>query len=145
MEDKSISEAVELLYKGAKMLAHHCNECGMPLFQYEGKILCPSCKKLFKLEEDGAVPVNEEKSLNKVEKEKCEGKEDKERIEKEKKVEVTSINENINVIKSVMLSKLYELLSSLNECKDINYLDNILDISIKMLYILEKINKFNEI
>ena len=89
--------------------------------------------------------MNEEKSLNKVEKEKCEGKEDKERIEKEKKVEVTSINENINVIKSVMLSKLYELLSSLNECKDINYLDNILNISIKMLYILEKINKFNEI
>ncbi len=43
MSDKKISEAVELLYKGAKMLAYHCPECKMPLFEKDGKIFCPSC------------------------------------------------------------------------------------------------------
>ncbi len=48
MSDKKISEkgiasAAELLYKGAKMLAHSCPECKMPLFEKDGKIFCPSC------------------------------------------------------------------------------------------------------
>ena len=124
------------------MLAYHCNECGMPLFQYEGMILCPYCKRLFKLEEGGAVPVDEEKSLNKVGNEECKGKEEK-KEKKEEMIKVTT-NENINV-KSIILSKLYELLTNLNECKDINCLDDILNISIKLLYILEKINKFEKI
>ncbi len=45
MEDKKISEAVELLFKGAKMLAYHCPQCNMPLFRYEDKVICPICKK----------------------------------------------------------------------------------------------------
>ncbi len=27
------------------MLAYHCPECGTPLFKYEGKIICPACKR----------------------------------------------------------------------------------------------------
>ncbi len=43
MEDKKISEAIKLLYKGAKMLPYHCPECGIPIFKYEDKMICPSC------------------------------------------------------------------------------------------------------
>ncbi len=45
MEDKKISEAIRLLYKGAKMLPYHCPECGIPIFKYEDKMICPSCGK----------------------------------------------------------------------------------------------------
>jgi len=27
------------------MLAYHCPVCNMPLFKYEGKVICPACKK----------------------------------------------------------------------------------------------------
>jgi len=50
--DKKISEAVELLYKGAKMLAYHCPECKLPLFEKDNKIFCPSCGKEVVFEED---------------------------------------------------------------------------------------------
>ncbi len=43
MEDKKISEMAELLFRGAKMLSHHCPECGAPLFQDGNRIFCPSC------------------------------------------------------------------------------------------------------
>lgn len=43
MSDKKISEAVEILYKGGKMLSYHCPDCSMPLFEKDGKIFCPSC------------------------------------------------------------------------------------------------------
>ncbi len=27
------------------MLAYHCPDCGIPLFKYEGKVICPVCKR----------------------------------------------------------------------------------------------------
>ncbi len=54
MEDKKISEAAELLYKGAKMLQFHCEDCGLPLFQHEGKVICASCKVEYEISEEGA-------------------------------------------------------------------------------------------
>jgi len=45
VEDKKISEAVELLYKGAKMLSYYCPECKVPLFKDKDRIFCPSCKR----------------------------------------------------------------------------------------------------
>jgi UPF0148 protein len=55
--DKNISDAAELLLKGAKMLAQHCTECKMPLFKYEGKVICPSCRREFEIEKNGTVKV----------------------------------------------------------------------------------------
>ncbi|WP_456468509.1 Sjogren's syndrome/scleroderma autoantigen 1 family protein [Archaeoglobus sp.] len=43
ISEKDISSAAELLYKGAKMLAYHCPDCKIPLFEKDGKIFCPSC------------------------------------------------------------------------------------------------------
>ena len=62
MEDKKISEAVELLYKGAKMLSYYCPECKVPLFKYKDRIFCPSCKRDVVFEKD----VNNKKSNREV-------------------------------------------------------------------------------
>ncbi len=43
ISEKDISSAAELLYKGAKMLAYHCPECKVPLFERDEKIFCPLC------------------------------------------------------------------------------------------------------
>lgn len=43
ISEKDISNAAELLYKGAKMLAYSCPDCKVPLFEKDGKIFCPFC------------------------------------------------------------------------------------------------------
>jgi len=52
VEDKKISEAVELLYKGAKMLSYYCPECKVPLFKDKDRVFCPSCKRDVVFESD---------------------------------------------------------------------------------------------
>ncbi len=56
MEDKKISEMAELLFKGVKMLSHHCPECGVPLFQDGDRIFCPSCGRDVVFESDLKSP-----------------------------------------------------------------------------------------
>ncbi len=70
VEDKKISEAVEPLLKGGKMLKFHCPDCGLPLFQQNEKVFCPHCKTEFQIVEeegDGRVMA---KGLEKEYKEK---------------------------------------------------------------------------
>ena len=46
----------ELLLRGATMLNAHCDECGSPLFRYEGQEFCPTCQQTVDAAaEDGAV------------------------------------------------------------------------------------------
>jgi uncharacterized Zn finger protein (UPF0148 family) len=45
----------ELLLKGATMTDTHCNQCGDPIFRYDGQEFCPSCQQPV---EDG-TPVGE--------------------------------------------------------------------------------------
>jgi UPF0148 protein len=33
----------QLLLSGATMTAQHCEKCGYPLFEKNGKIICPNC------------------------------------------------------------------------------------------------------
>jgi hypothetical protein len=33
----------ELLLKGATMTDHHCDDCGSPIFRYDGEAFCPTC------------------------------------------------------------------------------------------------------
>jgi len=35
----------ELLLQGATMTDTHCNECGDPLFRYDGQTFCPTCQR----------------------------------------------------------------------------------------------------
>lgn len=43
MEDKKVGKLAETLLAGGKMLSRHCPDCRTPLFEYGGKITCPSC------------------------------------------------------------------------------------------------------
>lgn len=72
MEDKKISEAVELLYKGAKMLSYYCPECKVPLFKDKDRIFCPSCKRdvvfesdIHQLKQDVDIKTNQDRLLSK--------------------------------------------------------------------------------
>jgi uncharacterized Zn finger protein (UPF0148 family) len=41
---KHTQQLSELLLKGASMTNAHCEECGDPIFRYEGQTFCPTCQ-----------------------------------------------------------------------------------------------------
>lgn len=41
--EEAIKNMAQLLLERAKMLQYHCGKCKSPLFQKEGKIICPVC------------------------------------------------------------------------------------------------------
>jgi uncharacterized Zn finger protein (UPF0148 family) len=43
---KETQQMSELLLKGATMTNRHCNECGSPIFRYQGQEFCPSCQRV---------------------------------------------------------------------------------------------------
>lgn len=43
MQDEKIARMTEMLLGGGKMLSVHCGACKGPLFQFEGKVVCPVC------------------------------------------------------------------------------------------------------
>jgi hypothetical protein len=43
---KSTEQMSELLLKGATMTNAHCNECGDPIFRYDGEEFCPTCQEV---------------------------------------------------------------------------------------------------
>ena len=147
--DKNISEAVELLYKGAKMLAQHCIDCKMPLFEYEGKIICPACKREFKIDEKGRIiPIESEE---KKEKEKV--KKDDALSERDRREEVCkNVDKNTYEIeeigksgylkaKSILKSKLFEIILKTKECESIDCLHDLTDLALKIIELLEKIER----
>jgi uncharacterized Zn finger protein (UPF0148 family) len=62
--DEKIKAMAELLLSKATMLQYHCGECGSPLFEKEGKIICPVCgeqKKPVKETSEGRTRREEER------------------------------------------------------------------------------------
>lgn len=43
MLDEKIAKMTEMLLGGGKMLSVHCGACKGPLFEFEGKVMCPVC------------------------------------------------------------------------------------------------------
>jgi len=43
---KETQQMSELLLKGATMTNRHCDECGSPIFRYQGQEFCPSCQRV---------------------------------------------------------------------------------------------------
>jgi uncharacterized Zn finger protein (UPF0148 family) len=43
MREKHIAKITDMLLSGGKMLSIHCGECKSPLFEYQGKVVCPVC------------------------------------------------------------------------------------------------------
>lgn len=60
VQDKKISEAAEILLKGARMLSFHCPECLLPLFQSGDRVFCPSCKREYEIvQNENKVEIKE--------------------------------------------------------------------------------------
>ena len=43
MEEKDLQKVTKMLEHGGTMLAKHCDQCGAPLFKYQGKVTCAVC------------------------------------------------------------------------------------------------------
>ncbi|MDG6243439.1 MAG: Sjogren's syndrome/scleroderma autoantigen 1 family protein [Methanolobus sp.] len=43
LDDDNIQKISRMLEIGGTMLAQHCENCGAPLFRYQGRIMCPVC------------------------------------------------------------------------------------------------------
>lgn len=43
MQERNVAKMAEILLAGGKMLSLHCAKCRSPLFEYEGKVMCPIC------------------------------------------------------------------------------------------------------
>jgi len=150
--DKNISDAVELLFKGAKMLAYHCLDCKMPLFKYEGKILCPSCKREFEITENGVVIVKDVSTKKEDKREKSEEqKNEKEILEKQKEKKKDIVGEHIKKekenkenedVKEILRCCIVNVIKEyLKDCEDLIILERIADILNKLLIILEKLEE----
>jgi len=44
-ERKATQQMSELLLKGATMTNKHCDQCGDPIFRYQGQEFCPTCQQ----------------------------------------------------------------------------------------------------
>ncbi len=49
--EEHVKSGAELLLKGAEMLNKACPQCRSPLYKYQDRIICPSCKKNYKFVE----------------------------------------------------------------------------------------------
>lgn len=131
MEDKKISEAVELLFKGAKMLAYHCPACNMPLFKYEGRIICPACKKEAEIIGEGRDVVVRLKE------------DEHESVVESKKVEVVTSEKDENIedlLKSVICTVVSRLVDvAANE--DITTIKDFVSVLDNLLNVLERVKR----
>jgi len=60
--DRETTEQMsELLLKGATMTNAHCNNCGDPIFRYDGQEFCPTCQQpVDRGDADGAADADED-------------------------------------------------------------------------------------
>ncbi len=128
MSDKKISEkgiasAAELLYKGAKMLAHSCPECKMPLFEKDGRVFCPSCGREVIIEENAEASAVQAESEKKVPESAKPAKPDYDELPKKVESALSKVCEMIVEARSVeevkvlseSLEKLADVLRKLKE------------------------------
>jgi uncharacterized Zn finger protein (UPF0148 family) len=52
----------ELLLQGATMTDSHCDNCGNPLFRYDGQTFCPNCQRTAAEGEDETAPAGDEQT-----------------------------------------------------------------------------------
>ncbi|MCS7121855.1 MAG: hypothetical protein NZ895_04570 [Archaeoglobaceae archaeon] len=126
ISDEVITQAAEILLKGAKMLSFHCPDCKMPLFEKDSKIFCVSCKKNFEIVEVEGKKILKEKEEKKEE-------EQFEKVKIKEKIDFTVISA---VEKAV--TRVAELIASSNNAEEIYKLTESLE---KVATTLEKVKK----
>ncbi len=122
VEDKKISDAVQLLLKGGKMLGFHCQSCDTPLFQVNDDIFCPHCKRKYKIvEKDGEKSVElVDTSLDKTDSDEKNLSEKPDHHEKAlEKMEMLFDKIAIKALESDNIHELKELVNLLKEIAEI--------------------------
>ncbi len=69
--EETIKNMAQLLLGGAKMLQYHCDKCKSPLFEKEGKIICPvdgefGTEKKAKIEKTRGKPKEKDATLKNI-------------------------------------------------------------------------------
>ncbi len=54
-----MGKIAEMLLSGGKMLSLHCAKCQSPLFEYEDRVVCPSCGEKTEVAKPEVKPVGE--------------------------------------------------------------------------------------
>jgi|Deesub1362A_J573_1020465.scaffolds.fasta_scaffold00078_78 UPF0148 protein len=147
MEDKKISEAVKLLYKGAKMLPYHCPDCQTPIFEVDKKMFCPSC---------GRIAVFEKDINNKPEKELLELSESmKSKVDSERKHELEGLGHKVGhkvghkqpehlknssvTLEKALNEKIGDLSKLLIETEEPDEIERIISLIERILRLIEKL------
>ncbi len=116
ISDSVISDAAELLYKGAKMLTYHCPDCKLPLFEKDGKIFCASCGREAIFEKDLKTEENVAEIREEPELEKADGLVKKVEIAAEKVCEMIVSAKSSEEVK-ILTDSLEKLVNVLNKLK----------------------------
>lgn len=106
------------------MLAYHCPDCGLPLFEREGRVFCVSCRK--------------EVIFEKAEKEKIpeKGEDETEKGEDLKEIRIPEKNEShLLLVESIEKAamKICEMISASSNAEDVKNLTDSLEKIVKML------------
>lgn len=59
MQEKNVGKIAEMLLAGDKMLSLHCATCRSPLFEHEGKVVCPICGEKAEAAKSEVKPAGE--------------------------------------------------------------------------------------
>ena len=113
------------------MLAYHCPACNMPLFKYEGRIICPACKKEAEIIGEGRDVVVRLKE------------DERESVVESKKVEVVTSEKDENIedlLKSVICTVVSRLVYvAANE--DITTIKDFVSVLDNLLNVLERVKR----
>lgn len=60
---KATQQMSELLLKGATMTNKHCDQCGDPIFRYQGQEFCPTCQQTVASQDSGGQQAEAEESV----------------------------------------------------------------------------------
>jgi UPF0148 protein len=97
MREKDVAKMAEMLLAGGKMLSLHCAACKSPLFEYEGKVICPVCGEKAKAAKPEAKP-EERPGLERILREKL----DQLAARLEKETDLRATSELLELMKSIL-------------------------------------------
>ncbi len=119
------------------MLAYHCPACNMPLFKYEGKVICPACKKEAEIIGEGRDAIVRLKEDRKEVVE--EKKEEKVVVEERRVEEVREVGVEENVKRAIL--KISERISKISDYEDVQTIKDLVDILERLVNVLERVKR----
>ncbi|WP_094227194.1 Sjogren's syndrome/scleroderma autoantigen 1 family protein [Methanolobus psychrotolerans] len=150
-DDENIQKISRMLEIGGTMLAQHCDNCGAPLFRYQGRVLCPVCEGVRDPRGAGrSTPVPTPVTSSKPEISPVKEKEQPVAATSEKPslsanskagnvVNTAQAQDSVSELESLMLSKMLAMARDMQDETDarritdyLNLIDHCMDIMAKM-------------